>query len=310
MNVLSNFLRFLGFRKHTHQEPKVRPVKRLSSEDRFGIVKAVFDKDELGPPLDWASLVDADKTLLFALHVRDAGRAREALAAGATADLNCGFGCTTIMLAAATGDAGLVAAFRQAGARESPEAQPYLEVLNFAADADGPAFKTALAEIERLSGATPVAGNRPGLYTFELDAAAAKSFLESHHTRLLESGCYVFLYDQHFGYNGKPDEIWTLPTKDKFAVIAFTGVEAPNYEIDNYIVIRWLRRLEADHPFLLTGCGRDFLSGQFIAPISDPDDMAERMYVFCPDIVDQGTGTVEALAAELRKTNQLYFWWD
>ncbi len=310
MNVFSSILRFLGFGKQTHPELKVRPVKRLSLDDRFGIVKAVFDKDELGPPLDWASLADADKALLSAFLDRDAGRAREALAAGANADLNCGFGCTTIMLAAATGDAELVAAFRHAGARETPEAQPYLEVLNFAADADRPTFQTALAEIERLSGAKPVAGNRPGLYTFELDATAAKSFLESHHTRLLESGCYVFLYDQHFGHNGKPDELWILPTRQKFAVMAFTGVDAPNYEIDNYIVIRWLQKLERDHPFWLTGCGRDFLSGQFIAPLSDPDDMAERMYVFCPDIVDQGTGTLEALAAELRNTNQLYFWWD
>ncbi len=115
MNVLSSFLHFLGFRKQTHPELESRPVKRLSLEDRFGIVKAVFDKDELGPPLDWASLADADKALLSAFLDRDAVRAREALAAGANADLNCGFGCTTIMLAAATGDAELVAAFRQAG---------------------------------------------------------------------------------------------------------------------------------------------------------------------------------------------------
>lgn len=199
---------------------------------------------------------------------------------------------------------------RQAGARETPDAQPYLAVLSFAADADRPAYKTALSEIERLTGAKPIVGNRPGQYTFELEAAAATSFLESHHTRFLESGCSVFLYDQHFGYGGRPDELWILPTKDKFAVIAFTGVAAPNYEIDNYIVIRWLQKLERDHPFSLIGCGDDFLSGLFLIPIWNPDDMAERMYAFCPDIVDQGTGTVEALAAELRKTNQLYSWWD
>jgi hypothetical protein len=308
MSFLSSLLRFLGIGKETY--PKVMPVKRLSFEDRFEIVKAVFDKDELGPPLDWASLGAADEALLSAFVDRNAVRAREALAAGANADLNCGFGCTTTMLAAATGDAELVAAFRKAGARETPDAQPYLEILNFPADAQRPAFKTALAEIERLSGTKPAAGDRRGLYTFELDATAAKSFLESHQTRFFESGCFIFLYDQHFGYGGRPDELWVLPTRDKFAVMAFTGVAAPNYEIDNYIVIRWLKKLDRDHPFLLTGCGEDFLSGQFAAPISDPDDLAEKMYVFCPDIVDQGTGTVEALAAELRKTNQLYFWWD
>jgi hypothetical protein len=57
-------------------------------------------------------------------------------------------------------------------------------------------------------------------------------------------------------------------------------------------------------------CGFDFLSGRFIQRISYVDQMARRMYAFCPDIVDQGTGTIERLASELRKTNELYFRWD
>jgi hypothetical protein len=34
------------------------------------------------------------------------------------------------------------------------------------------------------------------------------------------------------------------------------------------------------------------------------------MYDFCPDIVDQGVGSVKALATELRRSRSLYFWWD
>jgi hypothetical protein len=34
------------------------------------------------------------------------------------------------------------------------------------------------------------------------------------------------------------------------------------------------------------------------------------MYEFCPDIVDQGVGTVARLAQELSKSRKLYFWWD
>jgi hypothetical protein len=87
-------------------------------------------------------------------------------------------------------------------------------------------------------------------------------------------------------------------------------VDGINYDIDNHLVIRWMKRLDRDQPFLMTGCGRDFLSGRFVSKLPDADAMAKRMYAFCPDIVDQGTGSVEALAKELRKTNELYFWWD
>jgi uncharacterized protein DUF4253 len=38
--------------------------------------------------------------------------------------------------------------------------------------------------------------------------------------------------------------------------------------------------------------------------------MARRFNEFCPDILTQGTGSVAALARELRRTKLLYCWWD
>ena len=34
------------------------------------------------------------------------------------------------------------------------------------------------------------------------------------------------------------------------------------------------------------------------------------MYAFCPDIVDQGAGTIEDLTSDLERRNDFYFWWD
>ncbi len=55
--------------------------------------------------------------------------------------------------------------------------------------------------------------------------------------------------------------------------------------------------------------GFDYMEGFFTAPVKDPEALARRMYQFCPDIVDQGVGTVNKLARELRN-GSLYFWWD
>jgi hypothetical protein len=232
------------------------------------------------------------------------------LAAGAKADLDCGHGCNALMLAAASGDSELVAAVRRAGVKETPDAAPYLEILKFAQNAEGLKYKAALAEIASLTGQKPAPEKRVGVYRLAMKAEPAKAFLDKNHARLLNEGCYVFLNEQHFGIGGEPDVLWILPTDDKFAVMAFTGVDGINYGLDNHLVIRWMKQLEKGQPYLLTGCGQDFMSGRFIGSLADADAMAKRMYAFCPDIVDQGTGSVEALAKELRDRNELYFWWD
>jgi len=38
--------------------------------------------------------------------------------------------------------------------------------------------------------------------------------------------------------------------------------------------------------------------------------LAREQFLYCPDIVHQGVGSVEALAASLLTANTWYFWWD
>ena len=35
-----------------------------------------------------------------------------------------------------------------------------------------------------------------------------------------------------------------------------------------------------------------------------------EQFAYCPDIVDQGAGTLEALAAVLVNASVWFFWWD
>lgn len=53
---------------------------------------------------------------------------------------------------------------------------------------------------------------------------------------------------------------------------------------------------------------------EYILPeIPDPEDtheLALEQYAFCPDIVDQGVGSVKTLEDGLALSNVWYFWWD
>jgi hypothetical protein len=83
-----------------------------------------------------------------------------------------------------------------------------------------------------------------------------------------------------------------------------------NFGLHTSDVIAKLRELERDAPFVLTGIGYDHVEGRFLSPLSDPEAMAERLYALCPDIVDQGTGSVRELAIEIGRLNTFFCWWD
>jgi len=110
------------------------------------------------------------------------------------------------------------------------------------------------------------------------------------------------------------DDAWVkmllFPTEDPYAVLEAQGSDGANYGISGVDVRDWLRKLEAAHPFVLVGCGRDFVQAKFLSVPDDIEPLAERLYAFCPDVVNQGVGSLEALATELRATGRFFLWWD
>jgi hypothetical protein len=275
-----------------------------------GPLATAFRPEEIGKALDREAWSAPDRSLVESLERGDLEQARLALTKGANANLDCGHGLTVLMLAAATGSKPLTTLFLEKGAVVTAEAAPFLEIPDFRERAQSPQFQQSLGEIRQILGVAAATNGHLGAYVARVEAARAKDFLDKHHAALLAKGCYAFLADQHFGIGGDLDAIMFLPTTNKYAVMAFTGVNGCNYDLNTCLLIKWMQRLEREQPYWLTGCGMDFMSGRFKAKLKNPEAMAKAMYAFCPDIVDQGTGSEEALRQELEKTNEFYFWWD
>src|SRR5262249_43216843 len=114
----------------------------------------------------------------------------------------------------------------------------------------------------------------------------------------------------------KADVVGLAPTQDKFDVVRRVQTETANYDHDNDTVIAWLREIDRDDPFRLVGAGMDFVEGEFEAPIQDRRKLAQRIYSFCPDFVDQGIGLSEkgephALVERyFARHRAFFFWWD
>ena len=180
-------------------------------------------------------------------------------------------------------------------------------------------YPDAVRQLEELAGARsePLRvlredGRRettPG-FAVPMRSTMVASFLEQVRPRYLSHGFYVFHAEQSFGIAGDPDRVAILPTAEQLEVVATVGTSAPNYDISNHDIVAWLRALQTEHPFMLTGAGEDWLAARFAGEPRDAMTLARRIHAFCPDVVEQGVGSVRALAAEIEKTRELYCWWD
>jgi hypothetical protein len=187
---------------------------------------------------------------------------------------------------------------------------------DFSAAAQSAAFQQAIQDAAALLGSHPqplrtesevelVAGG----VEFDVPEGKIEALLRKAHTDFLAKGFYLFRFQQNFKINGRPDKVGLLPTADPYLVMATMETNGNNYNIGTDGVIAWMMELQQEQPFIVTGVGFDYMEGYFTGPVKDPETLAKRMYEFCPDIVDQGTNSVSALARELQN-GKFYFWWD
>jgi len=61
---------------------------------------------------------------------------------------------------------------------------------------------------------------------------------------------------------------------------------------------------------VITDAAHDWVDARITTDPANWKALAEEVYAFCPDVVDQGTGTVDALIEEVRSKKVLFLWWD
>lgn len=123
-------------------------------------------------------------------------------------------------------------------------------------------------------------------------------------------GYLVFVSDMNFGIGGKPDHVSVLTTSDPYKALEVMGTNGWNYDISPEKVIARLKQWNKRFGLELRGVGFDWLEAEFRRSPADMVAFAKEVYEFCPDVVEQGTGTVEALADEMKRANSVYLWWD
>lgn len=118
---------------------------------------------------------------------------------------------------------------------------------------------------------------------------------------------HAYLRDENFGY--APDEV-VVTALDEAGYLAMTRPDAINYDMDHDAVMQRLAPWRERYGLKLFGAGGDWIRFDITRPPAEWRTFAREVYALCPDVVDQGTGDVQALAREMEAARTLYLWWD
>ncbi len=90
----------------------------------------------------------------------------------------------------------------------------------------------------------------------------AEGLIAGAQQRFVDQGFYLFRSQQNFGVRGQPDHVALFPRSDPYEILRLMGTNGWNYDIGPDSIVAWLRALERDHPFVLTGIGFDWVEGR------------------------------------------------
>lgn len=123
-------------------------------------------------------------------------------------------------------------------------------------------------------------------------------------------GYTIFILDRNFGIADKPDVIGVLNSTDLYEILKQVQTDGINWDIDNDSLLKIIKNFDNKYSLQLVGASGDWCEFKINKQPRDWMEIAKEAYKVCPDIVDQGSGTIKNLAEEMRQTKRLYFWWD
>lgn len=123
----------------------------------------------------------------------------------------------------------------------------------------------------------------------------------------LEKNNYrVFLFETRY-----PEKhIAIIKGNNKFDVLRYRRTDGINYGLQTEDIINKVSEWDKKYKIDIIGCGRDWVWIKFDKLSEDLNGFSKEVYEFCPDIVDQGVGSIEKLKESMIINKELFLWWD
>jgi hypothetical protein len=144
-----------------------------------------------------------------------------------------------------------------------------------------------------------------GIY-FESSEGEAEGIAKKLKSKLREQGYLVFGFDD--GASGV--SVAVIKGTDELDILRYRRTDGINYDFDNADVVKKIAEWHKKYGVSIIGCGRDTAQIEFAKLPANLTQFSKEVYKFCPDVVEQGVGDIEALPAAIEEANGITLWWD
>lgn len=109
-----------------------------------------------------------------------------------------------------------------------------------------------------------------------------------------------------------PDDAFLcgLRRGDKWKLLGAFKTACANFRVTSTDLLRFLKSLDADHPFELVECDFNSVAGRFQGKLTQPEMVAKRLFEFCPFVAEDDGGSVKRLVKSLARSGYFKIWWD
>jgi hypothetical protein len=128
----------------------------------------------------------------------------------------------------------------------------------------------------------------------------------------LEPGYVAFVGTTRWLGQYKPHgvELVVGPAQSQFDIVRHAKADAPNFDLSTEDLVKKLEQYDKDAGINITHAETDTIDFELLKLPENLEHFAEDLYEFCPDLVDQGCGSISALVAEIRQHKRVQLWWD
>ena len=105
-------------------------------------------------------------------------------------------------------------------------------------------------------------------------------------------------------------EVVVFSGKDQFDIVRTARTDASAYKLYNADLVKHLQDYDQKYGIDIFQAEGDGIQFHLKKLPDDLDDFVKDVYEFCPDVVDQGFGSLQALKEDIQRTSTLRLWWD
>ena len=101
-----------------------------------------------------------------------------------------------------------------------------------------------------------------------------------------------------------------MPATNQFEVIDLIGTNGLNYDIYSDDIINKMKKWHEEVGFEICVVDQDRIEAYMTKKPSDLKKFCQEVYEFCPDVIDQGYDTMEAMLEDYESNQYFWMWWD